>query len=619
MRRLFLRIHFFIETLFIRSPGYQLLAVILVLIALSVGGGLVVHLGSPQFPNLPQAVWWAFLRLTDPGYLGDDVGLVPRVVSTFLTLAGYVIMLGALIAIMTTWLDRLMAFLASGRSPVFARDHIVIIGWNSRLHALVEELVHTDQRFNDRKPTIVIMAEQFEPRLLSQLKAKLDPQVRNKCRLVVRSGNALEAESLDRIDFANARAVILLARPAQRHLSDVTLAKILMSMHNRIPNAERPPNVVVEVADPADKLLVESVGWRETTEAVAGQEILGRLFCQTVRFPGISAVYTHLLTDTYGDSVTLVAPAKLDWVGCTIREMALNSRMGVPIGRLHPVDGLRLLDLDTPLTDQDEVVVVGAGRDGQSSDPDVEGSPVLDSAWSGPQGRCILIVGWSSHVPALLGELARYHHERFQVTVLSSQPPDWLPSFANVEVTVREGKLQTPGEVDRLELERFDSILLLASELAGDPLVADAQTIMRFVLLDRALGQRRVNLAVELNDEDNRPLLAARECDVIMTAEIVSHLLAQVAVRRELVWIYEELFTAGGGETRLYPLTSLVPGGTSEVSFSDCQKASLARGAVAIGYRLATGIHLNPPSEVRLQLAPGDQLILVELENDLSR
>ena len=51
--------------------------------------------------DLPAAIWWAFLRLTDPGYLGEDHGVIPRTVSTVLTLAGYVVFLGALVAIMT--------------------------------------------------------------------------------------------------------------------------------------------------------------------------------------------------------------------------------------------------------------------------------------------------------------------------------------------------------------------------------------------------------------------------------------------------------------------------------------------------------------------------------------
>ena len=115
-----------------------------VILVLSVGGGVFVHLTNPEsYSNTLEAIWWAFLRLTDPGYLGDDKGLFPRLISTFLTIAGYVVFLGALVALMTNWLDRSLSFLASGRSPIFEEGHVLIIGWNDRIHALIEEVVHT--------------------------------------------------------------------------------------------------------------------------------------------------------------------------------------------------------------------------------------------------------------------------------------------------------------------------------------------------------------------------------------------------------------------------------------------------------------------------------------------
>ncbi len=52
-------------------------------------------------------------------------------------MAGYVVFLGALVALMTTWLDRSLQYLASGRSQIFEEGHTLIIGWNDRIHALV--------------------------------------------------------------------------------------------------------------------------------------------------------------------------------------------------------------------------------------------------------------------------------------------------------------------------------------------------------------------------------------------------------------------------------------------------------------------------------------------------
>ena len=62
-------------------------------------------LGTESFSQEGQAIWWAFRRLTDPGNLGDDEGLFTRVLSSVLTVLGYVLFMGSLIAIMTQWLN----------------------------------------------------------------------------------------------------------------------------------------------------------------------------------------------------------------------------------------------------------------------------------------------------------------------------------------------------------------------------------------------------------------------------------------------------------------------------------------------------------------------------------
>ena len=275
MRRLANRLYYLTETLFLKSPLYQLLAVAVIILIISVTGGIAVHIMNPDaYSNTAEAIWWAFLRLTDPGYLGEDRGFFPRLVSTLLTLAGYVVFLGALVALMTNWLGRSLAFLASGRSPIFEEGHILIIGWNERLHALIEEIVHSNPQLEQHSkiPTIVILNEEYQPHMYQELIQKLDEKVRGACRILVRSGNPLEVESLERVDFAYARSIILVSNDASdrasRSLSDTKLAKILMSMKAQAPDLNPPPNVVVEVAYSANKHLMESVGWTHHTEAV---------------------------------------------------------------------------------------------------------------------------------------------------------------------------------------------------------------------------------------------------------------------------------------------------------------------------------------------------------------
>ena len=117
MSRLLDRLTFRVERLLVRGAHYRLLVIAAAIGLISILGGALVVWAGTGFGDFSEAVWWAFLRLTDPGYLGDDAGTVNRIVSTVLTILGYVVFLGALVAVMTQWLDDRMERLEAGLTP----------------------------------------------------------------------------------------------------------------------------------------------------------------------------------------------------------------------------------------------------------------------------------------------------------------------------------------------------------------------------------------------------------------------------------------------------------------------------------------------------------------------
>src|SRR6056297_4073406 len=68
------RVKFIIERQLVKGAGFQLLVVGLLIGLISLIGGLLVVPQGGTFDDPGAAVWRAFLRLTDPGYLGDDIG-----------------------------------------------------------------------------------------------------------------------------------------------------------------------------------------------------------------------------------------------------------------------------------------------------------------------------------------------------------------------------------------------------------------------------------------------------------------------------------------------------------------------------------------------------------------
>ena len=109
------KIRFQLERWILRGTHYRLALAALLVALVALLAGELVFLVAPGEPEASDSIWWAFLRLTDPGYLGDDEGLTRRIISTVVTVLGYVLFMGLLIAIMNQWLNQWIARL--DRSP----------------------------------------------------------------------------------------------------------------------------------------------------------------------------------------------------------------------------------------------------------------------------------------------------------------------------------------------------------------------------------------------------------------------------------------------------------------------------------------------------------------------
>ncbi|MDH3548975.1 MAG: hypothetical protein OEQ16_06500 [Gammaproteobacteria bacterium] len=81
-------IRFTLERLLLRGLHYRLLFAAAIVALVSVSAGLLVVLFDPGFDDTAGAIWWSFLRLSDPGYLGDDEGVVSVTISTVVTVQG---------------------------------------------------------------------------------------------------------------------------------------------------------------------------------------------------------------------------------------------------------------------------------------------------------------------------------------------------------------------------------------------------------------------------------------------------------------------------------------------------------------------------------------------------
>ena len=657
IQRLRDRVTFVLERLMVRGAHWRILVIAIAIALISLIGGILVYpdpapRGQP-FGNIGEAIWWAFLRLTDPGYLGDDVGTWRRIVSTALTIIGYVIFLGALIAVMTQWLNAIMRNLERGLTPIAENGHILILGWTDRTPTIVRELLVSEgrvrrflRRHQAKNLRIVILAEEVGPQYVQELRDSLGDLWDGR-RIILRSGSPLRVQHLERTDFLHASVIVIpgadftgsAALGEASEMADTAAIKILLSIANHAAarRVDELPQVVAEIADARKAVIAQRV-YPGSVEIVASDLFISRLITQNVRNRGLSHLTAELFAHGPGNEIYVREHPGL--AGTTAGSLPSRFHRAIVVGVVRP-NGHRYRPILSPAGDLvlepgDKLVLVARHYDDTDPSEDGESGAVPAPAAShvpvprqpAPRRpRRILVLGWSHRVPALVSGFGGYERDEFELDIVSTLAPDArtheLAQYgggpANVRVRQIEGDYTVPTDIARLDPAGYDHILLLGSNWLPGREESDARTVLGYLLLREQLGNgAKPHVLAELMDPGNLTLFREQPLEVFVTPQIVSRILAQVALRPELGPVFDELFGPSGCAITFQDVNAMGLGGR-EVSFEDVQQAAGARGGVALGIRVASdathatgGIRLNPDRQKRWTLEPGDQVIVLE-------
>lgn len=648
------RVKFEVERFILYRSLHQLLMIALVIGLIALVGGIAAFILTDDFARLNEAIWWSFLRLTDPGYIGDDEGTARRTISTIVSVLGYVVFLGALVAVMTQSLNASITRLQRGLTPIAQNDHILILGWTNRTPIIIQQLLLSKRRvanFLRRRGAsdlqIVVLAEEVTPEMMADLRTFLGSFWRAR-QITLRSGTALRLDHLERVDFRHASVIIL---PGGEFADDVLeypdgrAIKTLLSM-GRVDLSEgknrgttKLPLMVAEIRDYRKGKIARNA-YGGPIEILESDLFQARLMAQNIRVPGLSHIYYELLTHEVGNEIYLRPYASL--IGTSFGELQGQFSEGLLIG-VYRNDARRFYPLTAVLDEQmvkgDRLVLITPGSKARQ-DPvaedthipttiaeDATPSTSLPEPADRPTHR-ILLLGWNRSVPAILTVLDDYSDVRYEITnmaLISEQ--DRLTrlhrrgiTFENIEITWETGELTSAHEVEVLEPWRFDTVVICASEWLESSGESDARTVLGYLILESILEEHegRPHLLAQLMNERNVPLFPEDRCETITGPVVLSHLLAQVALQKNLRGLFEELFGPGGAEIFFRPVNEYLGADRDrDVPFTDLVTAALAKGQIAIGVRRARfaarngGILLNPPKKGLLRLEDDDEVVVL--------
>ena len=634
-------LRFRLERLLMRGLPYRLLLVAITIVAVSILAGVVVFALTRSF-TIPGAIWWAFLRLTDPGYLGDDQGLTQRTVSTIVTIFGYVFFLGALIAILTQWLNQSIDRLELGVTPIALRNHILILGWTNLTPILVQCILRERQEveaFLEREDIprlrIVILAENVSAKLRQELQTRLG-SLWNKQEILLRSGSPLILDDLRRVNFQHARVIVspgYATGAGDEETFDNNTVKALLSISKHPAASAQLPRAAIAVSH-ASRVAIVKRAYNGSSTVLSGEQLIAGEIVQTVRHPGISAVYNVMQLRELRLAVYPCSFPEL--IGQRLRPAYRLFPKAILLGAVRGCTGQPILNPSDAyiISDDDQLLLLASSRADCELDwsvPDTDDAPVINMPrrTQQPKTRRVLILGWNQHAPAILHEFGSYEREHFLIDIVSTMPAEerqkqcdlYGPLPPRVTVHHLTDDYTVPSVMAALDPGSYDNVLLLANQWMAERGEADARSIVAALLLEDLLTNRAAppGVLVELMDPENLALLPPICTDAMVTPFYVCNRLAQITLQPELTTFIDALLSAGETDMSLRPAAFYELNGRT-LRFADVQLAAYRRGEIAIGLLRTTAagpeLEINPQRDHRVEVGTEDQIIV--FTNDLT-
>ena len=570
-----------------------------------------------------EAFWQSLMREMDPGTLAGDTGWPMRLVMLTVTLSG-ILVFSALIGVLSSGLDSKLGELRKGRSRVMAQDHTIIFNWSPSIFDVISELVIANE--SRRKPRIVVMSGKDKVEMEDEIADKV-PDLKNT-RIICRSGDPTDLFDISIVNPQSARSVIILS-PEGDDPDSCVIKTILALVNDPDRRAER-YLIAAEIRDGRNAEVARVVGGSEV-QLVLADDLLSRIVAQSMRQPGLSAVYTELLDFDGCEIYTADQPVL---AGKTFGEALFSYETSTLIGLCDAAGRVSLNPPgDTPIVAGMKAIII-AEDDSEIAIKERDGpidfaAPPLPPASLAPPERTLML-GWNRRGPMIALELSRYVAPGSLLTI-AADTPELEADHARIVLAGDNLRLELEridtsrrGEIEALDPAGYDHVLVLgySDHLAAQP--ADTRTLVTLLHL-RRIGEdagKSISVVSEMIDVRNRELAeVAKIDDFVVSNKLVSLMLAQASENEHLEEIFKDLLDEQGSEICLRPASDYVPLGET-LSFYEVTEAARRRGEVAIGHHLPAraaandvrrmgGIVINVSKAEPLTYGANDRIIVL--------
>jgi Trk K+ transport system NAD-binding subunit len=572
--------------------------------------------------DLIEGIWQSLMRVLDAGTVTGDEGWAFRLFMLLITIAGLFIF-SSLIGSISSGIDESISNLRKGKSKVIETNHTLILGYSSMIYSVISESCLANE--SQKKAIIVILADRDKVEMEDDIRAKIEDTKTSK--IIVRSGNPLDLRDLLMVNYNEAKAIILLS-PENEENPDNQVIKSVLSITGNKNRKKEPYHIIAEIKNNENKQVASLVGGKEVSY-VFSSDLISKLTAQTCRQSGLSIIYSDLLQFD-GDEIYFYSDRGL--IGLTFKQCLYSFEDSCVMG-VFTGDRKVLLnpDMNYIIKKEDQLIII-AQDDSKINRLLIpkEILPVnfIPDAKKEKELETTLILGWNDKGKKIIEELDHYVIKGSSVSILGEVDDikDSLTLLSeelqNITLYFQHGNINDRNTLDELRIDSFNHIIVLSYMNKGSIQISDAITLICLVHL-RDISEKAgkdFSVVSEMLDVQNRELAeVAKADDFIVSDNLLSLLMTQIAENKDLEMVYENLFSDEGAEIYLNPVEEYLDL-SKPVDFYQVIESASNQGHTAIGFRSLQpeivnngkfGIVLNPIKSNQIKFEQGDFLIVL--------
>lgn len=526
---------------------------------------------------------------------------------------------GSVIGYITNNIAQSIQRLKQGESPIIEGNHILILGWSSRIFPVLHQLSVANE--NVKNPLVVIFS--VESRELMDRDIASHAYEYSNLRVITRCGNPTSPHDLKRSNIEEARTVIVLDSEVKDEAKVITT---VMSAKSQIKERDIP--IVAELQSAEHTKTLNNLYQGEVV-CVRSQDIITSVTAQASRLPGLSRIVVDIL-DFEGDEIYFAKIRQTS--GKTYRETLLSFKKACVIGFID-ADGFTHLNPDpnTILSAKDTIIAIAEDDDRIIWSPvniDFDKIKLPSKKEDKLEMEHLLIIGWSSAGYSVMEQLVPFIAKGSTIHIIVLEKYIEITELENLKYTGIKITFETyDGDLlaikNAVTNKSYNHIVVLGYREHMSDANADTQTLLTMVQLNKLFKESEkeiqdTRIVSEILDSRNADLANFVSSGELVVSDILTAVtIAQLSENIGLEPIFNELFNADGASLSMKPIEHYAELG-EKISFGELVAVASMLGESAIGYRRGSlpissdeAVQLNPTKGKQFTPYKGDTLAVI--------